>query len=345
MASKTPMRARGDLIDPNAMSFGEHLEDLRRRVILAIAGIVPIFVVGLIFGRSILEVLIQPVQRALREAGLPAVLQATSPLEGFSAYVRVAVVLTLVVGSPWMLYQLWRFVAPGLYAAEKRFVHVLIPLSAALSVVGVVFLYFVILPVVLAFFIGFSSQIGRSEAQTVEPPAGTVFPTIPVLAGDPPAPEVGAEWINESLMQRRVCVGYEGTVPTILGSVLTRGSGIVQQYRISEYVKLVMSLGVAFAVGFQTPVVVLLLGWAGLVDRPLLARMRKQTALICAAASAFLTPADPLSMVLLAVPLYLLYELGGLLLWIMPASKLAGERFKDEDLNEMVDDDDADEAR
>lgn len=333
-------------MDPNAMSFGEHLDDLRGRVILAILGIVPIFVVGLIFGRPILEVLILPVQRALRQAGLPAVLQATSPIEGFSAYVRVAVVLTLVVGSPWVLYQLWRFVAPGLYAAEKRFVHVLIPLSAVLSIAGVAFLYFVILPVILAFFISFSSQIGRSEPQTVEPPAGTVFVTIPVLEGDPPSPQVGDEWINRSLMQRRVCVGYEGDVPTILGSLLTRGSGIVQQYRISEYVKLLLSLAVAFAIGFQTPVVVLVLGWAGLVDRPMLAKMRKHTVLLCAVASAILTPADPLSMVLLAVPLYLLYEFGGLLLWIMPASKLAGDRrWKDEDLNEMVEDDDADGPR
>lgn len=313
------------------MSLGEHLEDLRRRVILAIVGLVPIFVLGLVVGQPVLRLLIHPVQQAMHEAGLPAVLQVTSPVEGFGAYVRVAVVITLVVGSPWVLYQLWLFVAPGLYAAEKRFVHVLIPLSSVLSIAGVVFMYLVILPVVLGFFIKFSSQIGQLESPVVEVPQGVVLSTVPVLQGDPASPAVGAEWINLVLQQRRVCVGYEGDTPTILASELTRGSGIVQQYRISEYVKMLLSLSVAFAIGFQTPVVVLVLGWAGLVDRALLGRMRKQTVMICAVASAILTPADPLSMILLAVPLYLLYEFGGLLLWLMPAGAVAPSETDDDE--------------
>lgn len=312
--------------DPNAMTLGEHLEDLRKRVVLSLLGLAPILVVGLIVGIPLLEALIVPVRAELRAQGLPAVLQATGPLETFLSYVRISIVLAILGGSPWVLYQLWRFVAPGLYEAERRFVYVLIPMSAVLSLLGVLFLYFVIWPVVLAFFINFGAGIGRETSPLVQTDAVVVFPEVPVLKGDPANPEPGQEWVNLVLMQRRICVGVAGGEPQILGTELTRGSGIVQQYRVSEYVKLLLSLAMAFALGFQTPVVVLLLGWAGLVNRATLAKYRKHAMMGAAVVSAVLTPADPLSMVLLAVPLYLLYELGAILLVVLPARRIAGER-------------------
>lgn len=310
------------------MTLGEHLEDLRRRIILAVLGLAPIFILATLVGRQLLGVLIAPVQHALREQGLPAGLQATSPTETFFAYFKIATILTIIVGSPWVLYQAWLFVSPGLYRAERRFVHLLIPMSGILSALGVVFLYFVILPVVLVFFINFGSTIGQSTTPTVEPPAGLLFPSVPVLAGDPPNPTLGQTWINTLLMQQRVCIH---TNPIeIRGTDLTKGFGIAQQYRVSEYVKMILGLALAFAVGFQTPVAVLLLGWAGLVERPMLVKYRKQAIMVCALAAALLTPADPLSMILLAVPLYLLFELGGLLIVLLPARKVAGEPMEDE---------------
>lgn len=314
--------------DPNAMTLGEHLEDLRRRIILAALGLVPIFALATLVGRQLLGTLISPVQRALREQGLPAGLQATSPTETFFAYFKIATIVTIIVGSPWVLYQAWLFISPGLYRAERRFVHLLLPMSGLLSILGVLFLYFVLLPVVLVFFINFGSTIGQSASPTIEPPPGLVFPNVPVLAGDPPSPELGQTWINTILMQQRVCIR---TNPVeIRGTDLTKGFGIAQQYRVSEYIKMVLSLALAFAVGFQTPVAVLLLGWAGLVERPMLVKYRKQAIMICALSAALLTPADPLSMVLLAVPLYLLFELGGLLIVLLPARKVAGESVEDE---------------
>ncbi|MCB9846126.1 MAG: preprotein translocase subunit TatC [Phycisphaeraceae bacterium] len=316
---------RGSRRDPNAMSLGEHLEDLRLRVFLAVVGLVPIFALGLFLGKPLLELLIEPARVQLREAGLPATLQATAPLETFFAYVRIAVVVTLIVGSPWVLYQIWRFVSPGLYKYERRFVYLLLPMSGLLSAVGVVFLYLVIFPVILSFFIHFGSSIGVSQPGHATLPEGVTLGHIAVLNGDPPEPQIGDEWINKRIMQRRVCIGREGDKPVIVGSDLTRGSGIAQQYRISEYVKTFLSMAMAFAIGFQTPIVVLLLGWIGLIDRAWLSKYRRHSIMICAAAAAILTPADPLSMVLLAIPLYLLYELGSFLLWMLPASKMRGE--------------------
>ena len=310
--------------DIAVMPFGDHLEDLRRRLILGLLGLVPIAIVAFLSGRVLLEILIGPVQRALLESGLPATLQATGPLEVFATYMRVSMIAALLVGSPWLIYQAWKFVAPGLYSGERRFVHVLVPLSTLLMVTGVAFLYFVIFPIVLSFFIGFGSTLGAPRAETAPPPPGVVLPEIPVLEADPPTPAVGAQWINHGLMQQRVCVGYEEGEPVIAGTPLARSAGVVQQYRVSEYIKLFLSLALAFAIGFQTPVVVLLLGWSGLITPKTLRKYRKHVILGCAIAGAVLTPADPVSMVLLAIPLYLLFELGMVLLILMPASRVAG---------------------
>ncbi|MFG0325790.1 MAG: twin-arginine translocase subunit TatC [Phycisphaerales bacterium JB037] len=326
-------------MNPNEMTFGEHLEDLRKRLFYALLGLLPTFIIGLVVGRDLLTFLIRPVQEELLAAGLPAVLMATSPLETFGAYVRIAVVVTLLVGSPWVLYQLWRFVAPGLYRHERRFVHILVPLSSLLTAAGVVFLYTVILPVILAFFIQFGSTLGKPIVPTAPLPEGVQVGRVPVLRADPESFEPGQMWVHGELMQLRVAVPGEGpdTPARIVGAELTGGAGIVQQYRVSEYVKMFLSLCIAFALGFQTPVVVLLLGWAGLVTPALLGKYRRQAGMAVLVASAILTPADPVSMVLLAVPLYLLYELGGLLLRLMPASKVAGDREWGEDWTDFPD--------
>ena len=99
-----------------------------------------------------------------------------------------------------------------------------------------------------------------------------------------------------------------------------------------------LNLALAFGIGFQTPVVVLLLGWAGIVDRKTLAKYRRYAVAISAVAGAILTPADPLSMMLLAIPLYVLFELGMLLLVVFPP-KLNPDREPDGDADDDPDPD------
>lgn len=303
------------------MTLGEHLEELRRRIILALLGVVPIFVTALAFGRPILAFLIEPLRDELRAASQPSGLLATGPFETFAVYLQISFIATVLLGSPWLLYQLWMFVAPGLYSRERRFVHILVPLSTILTVISAAFLYLIVLRVILAFFIGFGTQLGQSRTPIVELAPGVQMPEVPVLRGDPPDPQPGQLWINTDTMQLRTAVPItDGTVARV-GAELVAGAGITQQYRVSEYVKTVLNLALAFGVGFQTPVVVLLLGWAGIVGREWLGRYRKQAVAVCVVLGAVLTPADPLSMVLLAGPLYLLFELGMLLLIVFPPTR------------------------
>jgi len=300
------------------MSLGDHLEELRRRVVLALIGIVPIFIAAMVFGQAILALLIEPLQDQLRAASQPAGLLATGPFESFATYIQISIVVTVLIGSPWILYNLWKFIAPGLYPNERRFVHILVPLSSTLTIASALFLYFVILPVILAFFISFGTQLGRSSTPLVDVPPGIVFPEFPVFDGDPKSFEAGQVWINTDLMQLRTAVPTRSGDVTAVGAELVAGAGITQQYRVSEYVKMVLTMGLAFGTGFQTPVVVLLLGWARLVTRAFLAKYRRYAVAIAAVLGALLTPADPLSMILMAVPLYLLFELGMLLLIVFP---------------------------
>ena len=309
------------------MSFGDHLEDLRKRVFFSIVGVVPIFIIAFAFGRPLLQLLIEPARNQLTKAGQGSQLLATGPFETFGAVIQIALIITVLLGSPWLLYQLWLFVSPGLYKHERKIVHLLIPFSALLTVLSVLFLYYVILPVILAFFIGFGAKVsGELNVLTAPVPEGIVFPMIPVLSTDPSEPVIGMMWINETLHQQRVCVGFENDKPIISVMNLTSNIGIAQQYRISEYIKTVLNMGLAFGIAFQTPVVVVMLGWVGLLNPKLMSKYRKHAIAVSAVVGAFMTPADPLSMLLLAGPLYFLYELGLFILVIFPIERVLGDR-------------------
>lgn len=314
-------RTRGrDAAAAGIMPLGDHLEDLRRRIVLGLIGLAPIVAGALFFGRQVLDWLSEPLRQELRKAGQPPVLIQTGVLEAFAAYMQLSLVAAVLVGSPWLLYQLWRFVSPGLYPGERRFVHLLVPLSALLTAAGAAFMYLVVLPVVLAFFIDFGTGLGSTKTAVVAAmPEGVTLPDVPMLEGDPPDPELGQMWINTLEQQIRFALpGRRGEEVRVLGAPLVSTAGVVPQLRVREYLGTVLNLALAFSIAFQTPVVVLLLGWARVVDRPLLGRIRKPVGMACVVAAAVLTPADPLSMTLLAVPLYFLYEFGMLLLIVFP---------------------------
>lgn len=307
------------------MSLGEHLEELRRRLIMAIAGLLPIFILAMVFGKHLLGILILPMVHALREQGMPANLQATSVFETFGTYMLIAGLITLILGFPWILYQLWVFVSPGLYDHEKKFVHLLLPMSLALSVIGVVFMYLVVLPVLLNFFVSFTTDVYTPPSPIVEPPAGTVFPTVPSLAGDPPSPTAGQMWANTALGQLRVAIPNADGKIEIQCAELFKSAAIIQQPKIRDYVDQLVSFAMAFAAGFQAPVIVLLLGWMRIVSVELLTKYRKHSIMVIAVLAAVMTPPDPISIFLLAVPLYLLFEFGIVLLRMFPPGTLRKE--------------------
>lgn len=306
------------------MSFGDHLEDLRRRLFLAIVGLVPIFCVAFAFGRPLLGLLIAPAREALVEGGQNSALLATGPFETFGTVVHLAFVVMLLVGAPWVLYQLWMFISPGLYAHERRFVHLLLPFSGVLVIASVIFMYMAILPVVLAFFVGFGAQVKAPPPPAAPVPEGIVLPQMPILDADPIDPPIGSVWINRDLWQLRVAVpdAHETGQVAVKSVEIVDSRGIVQQYRISEYIKTLLNLALGFGVAFQTPVVVIMLGWVGIIDARSMGRHRKIAIGACTVIGAVLTPADPISMMLMAIPLYLLYELGLFTLRVMPAERV-----------------------
>lgn len=310
------------------MSFGEHLDELRKRLILAVLGVVPILVVAMYYADWFMDLLTAPLIKQQSASQQGRHMQVTGLLEHFNAYFYVGLMLTLLVGAPWLLYQLWQFIAPGLYLRERRFVYILAPMSVFFALVSAAFTYYVMLPAILQFFAHWNSSIPGAPVATAPLPADIILPTLPVLAADPDHPPVGAMWINTSINEMRLCIAApsDSASPIIRGTTLLGDNLIKQELRISQYIDMVFNFALAFAVGFQMPVVVLLLGWVGIVRVELLKKYRKHAVMVCAVLGAFLTPGDPLSAALLGVPLYILYEFGLLMLQWLPASRVRGEK-------------------
>lgn len=324
-----------DAGDMGVMPLGDHLEDLRRRIILALAGIFPLFLVGMYFSRSLLEILVRPLMRELGSADPGASMQVTSVFEGFNTWIKSALIITLAVGAPWIVYQAWKFVAPGLYLRERRFVHLLAPLSALLTALGMLFFYFVVLHIALNFFVHFNQTlIARPPTNAAPLPEGVLLPSLPVLMSDPESPTAGQMWINGTTKQLRVMIGSSTPgqadgAAKVWSMPLQGGSFVSQHYKVSEYLTMILTFGMAFAIAFQTPVVVLLLGWAGIVKEAWLRKYRKQAFLGCTLVGFFAAPPDALSMLAMMFTLYLLYEVGLLLLRIFPAERVAsGSSFR-----------------
>jgi sec-independent protein translocase protein TatC len=325
-----------DVINETSMSFGDHLDELRRRLIHGLLGVGVAVAVALFFGWPIITWLLVPLNRAQREAGLPAMAVGHSVTTGFMVYLKVSLVAGLIIGSPWLIYQVWRFVSAGLYANERRVVVLIAPFSGGLSALAVAFTYYIMLPVCLTFLIGFSARYpmaGGTEpalmdrfAQTVgswvspgerepaaplgDPLAETaVFPSavvlVPVLEVDPSSPAEGQIWIDAH--RREVKVHYVGVTRVFN---LATGAAITPLIDIERYIGFVAMLMLGVVLAFQLPLVMLIAGWTGVVDPVLVTQYRRHCFFGCFVLGAVFTPADPISMLVLAAALILLFELG-----------------------------------
>jgi sec-independent protein translocase protein TatC len=246
-------------VDEHRMPIGDHLEDLRRRLILGFVGALVPAVVLLMFGRDIIQFLCRPLLQVLADAGLPAQLHVTRVTTPFAVYLKVSIFGGLILGAPWLIYQLWKFVETGLYSTERRIVIILAPFSAVMVVLGLGFTYFIMLPICLAFFVHF-------------------------MQGYPqPTPNGGVSMLHPI-------------------------------FEIGEYISFVTLLALGIAAAFQLPVAMLIIGWSGVVDPAFVARYRRHCVFGCFVLGAALTPVDLISMVVLAIPLYGLFEFGLMLM-------------------------------
>ena len=141
-----------------SMSFLEHLEELRTRIIRILMGLVVAFLLCIIFANQLWEIISAPATVALKHLGyMPNLVQIT-PMETFSTvWVKVPLLMSIFVASPWALYQVWAFIAPGLYKRERRWAAPFVIVSAGLFISGGLFAYFVAFRYGLEFLLG----IGR----------------------------------------------------------------------------------------------------------------------------------------------------------------------------------------
>lgn len=323
------------------MSFGAHLDELRSRLIWALAIPVVIATVAFTYSQYIVDFVKRPLMEALSAEGFPPVLQVLSPSEVVLVKVQLSIWAAVILAVPWILWQIWRFVAPGLYAQERRYARFLVPLSTALVIVGLTGFYLA-LPWMLRMLIQFGEvppQTVPSEAAMVQPVDGATTPpsdapavaktplgNVPVLDDHPKIAKPGDVWIWKK--DRQIYLAMENGRPDNmleLRTVPTQNAGeIAQQFRLSEYIDFVLFFSAAIAVAFQMPVAVLLLGWLGILDIVTLRRYRRHAFFICAIAAAVITPTvDIFSMLALLIPLYLLYEFGIILLHVAPAQAVA----------------------
>jgi sec-independent protein translocase protein TatC len=152
------------------MSFMEHLEDLRSIILRAVAGILVAFFGSFIFATNIWRIVSAPAVSALREIGVnPPHLVAITPMEQFNViYLKLPLLVSLFVGSPWIFYQVWSFISPGLYKREKRWATPFILTTAGLFVAGGMFAYFVAFRLGLVFLLGIGRDINVSPMVSID---------------------------------------------------------------------------------------------------------------------------------------------------------------------------------
>ena len=314
------------------MSFGEHLEELRTRLWRALIVPLPLAILFFFLAPSIRELLIAPLFAALRANGQTTQIQALSPAETITTDMKLAVIAAISISAPWLIYQLWCFVSPGLYVHERRYARFLTPLSVVMTALGVALFYWVLLPFSLLFLVAFGAAQPRSvplpPAQVA--PDGTPAATaesddsgkpkpfaFELREEDPTDPVPGQAWVSVKDQVLRIATPLRKPAPNaVIGAVedateaimgetapvapqlaileipLTVLGGISQLYRLSEYISFVLLLLAGTVIAFQMPIAVLLLGWVGLVSPQFLRSKRRFAVLIMAIVAAIVTPSS-----------------------------------------------------
>lgn len=217
-----------------------HLIELRSRLLKISLSVVVVFIALLPFAQEIFSLVSEPL-RAVLPGGQMIATQVASPL---LTPFKLTFFAALFLAMPIVLYQIWAFVAPGLYKKEKHFALPLLASSIVLFYLGIAFAYYVVFPLMFGFFTGI-------------------------------APE-----------------------------------GVEVQTDISQFLDFITTIFFAFGLAFEVPIATVLVVWTGLTSPAKLAGARPYVFLGAFVVGMFLTPPDIISQTLLAVPVYLLYELG-----------------------------------
>ncbi len=221
--------------------FLSHLVELRDRLLRSIVGVLLVFLGLFPFANEIYVFVAGPLQAQLPEGARMIATEVASP---FLTPFKLALVASIFVAMPWILYQAWAFIAPGLYRHERRMVMPLLFTSSVLFYAGVAFAYFVVFPLVFAFMTS----------------------TTPV----------GVEMMTD----------------------------------INRYLDFVLTVFFAFGLAFEVPIATIVLVWTGATDRKSLVAKRPYIIVGAFVVGMVLTPPDVISQTLLALPMWVLFEVG-----------------------------------
>lgn len=240
----------GEPVDDVRMSLLEHLQELRVRLRNALIAFVVAMILGFFFVNRFFELLTRPVVQGMKDAGVEPVFNVRSMTEGFWVMMKVSIVLGLIVAGPFVFWEVWKFVAPGLYKKEKRL---------ALAVTGATGVCFA---------------------------GGAIFGWA-VLAR------------SATFYLTKLAIEFS-----------TGPLKIEPEYMLEETTNFLVLLLAGCGAAFEVPVVLVVLGWTGIVSARGLWKFNKYALVLAAVVGAVLTPSpDPFNQLLLAGPLYALYNI------------------------------------
>lgn len=285
---------RDDIEDSSAPLI-EHLAELRTRLIRsAIAFVVCIFI-AFYFWNPIFNFMTTPICSALNERGQDCGLILIKLQEGFFVAIRISILGGFALAFPVISYQLWRFVAPGLYKSEKNAFLPFLLASPFMFFAGAAFAFYVVIPLAFDFFLNFQQiDMGGNVADD------------------------GVENIGDA--------------------------GITFQGSVAEYLSLTITFILAFGLCFQLPVLLSLLGKAGLVSSEGLAAVRKYAVVAILVVAGLVTPPDVFTQVILFVVVYGLYEISIQIVKRIETNREARMRAEGTWFEDDFDDDDEDET-
>lgn len=235
-------------LESGRMTFLEHLDELRKRLIASILGILVGCAVAFLLITRIFRFVMVPLQEMLPDGGK---MITTAPTEYFMLHIKVGLLTGLVIAAPWVLWQLWLFVAPGLYSHEKRYALPFVAASSAFFFAGAAFAHYIAFPLVWQFFIGF----GFDEFVVFLPRIGDVFALyVKIILG------LGIVFQMPVLVFALARMGvvtagfmirnfkYAVLIIAVLGALLSPGGDITGQVVMGGpmLVLYVLSIGIAF---------------------------------------------------------------------------------------------------
>ena len=260
-----------DEVENSAAPLIEHLAELRTRVLYCIYSLLAAVLFVFFFADPMLDFLVRPLAKILVEYGQESTLIFTAPQEKFFAFFRISFIGGFMLAFPIVAFQLWRFVAPGLYRNEQGAFLPFIIASPLLFLLGASFAHYIVTPLAMRFFVGFAD----------------IIPMVSELV--------------------------TGGDDDVLAPDLTEVKTVILP-SIKESLDLTLKFIFAFGICFQLPVLLTLMGMAGLVNSEGLRNVRKYAVVGILVLAAIVTPPDVITQAILFTVVYLLYEIS---IWLV----------------------------